>query len=508
MPPHRQSSNLTAQLISPCNPMAFSNATDFQIDRSTFNDIRGDYNQRIQLDFNQQINVHARDQDIPNRLYSVMKNHISTAAYHNSGMRREISSCHPGTREVALKIISDWAEDPASHCLWLRGPAGTGKSAIAYTIAERCRLDRTLGATYFFARGSITNSPPHFFPTLAYQLALAVPDLRDPLCTALCEDPAVLDKSMSEQLDTLIVQPLLTLSNQPEHTVIIIDGLDEYDCTRGPAIQTDIVRLILGLGEHSFPLRFIISSRPETGIRRAFESPCSSLTHLPLDTVDPLRDILLPRSPLNTMYPDRDIRRFLYDKLGQVYEDCVKDKTLVALRTTWPPYEAIEQLVKKSSGHFIYASTVVKFIQEGHGNPVDRLEAVLQAPSATAFQELDQLYLHILRKAGDPEELKWILRAIMYLDDKAKLVSNLEAIFSRISGIRFLLGNLRSIVEVTKLSEAIPVCEHISEFLEVRFFHASMNDFLLDPARSCEFYVSLGQFQAGLAFEYARLIIL
>ncbi|KAF8868826.1 hypothetical protein BD779DRAFT_1459041, partial [Infundibulicybe gibba] len=159
-------------------------------------------------------------------------NHISTAAYHNSGVRREISSCHPGTHEVALKTISDWVENPSSRCLWLHGPAGTGKSAIAlghattYTVAERCRLDRTLGATYFFIKGS-TSGPPPIVPTLAYQLALAVPNLRDPLCTALYKDPTVLDRSMSEQLDTLIVRPLLMLSNRPAHIVIVIDGLDE-----------------------------------------------------------------------------------------------------------------------------------------------------------------------------------------------------------------------------------------------------------------------------------------
>ncbi|KAF8877485.1 hypothetical protein BD779DRAFT_1397389, partial [Infundibulicybe gibba] len=214
-------------------------------------------------------------------------------------------------------------------------------------------------------------------------------------------DPTVLDKSMSEQLDMLIIQPLLTLSNQPAHTVIVIDGLDECDCTRGPAIQADIVRLILGLGEHSLPLRFIISSRPETEIRRAFGSS-PLLTPLPLD---------------NTMDPDRDIRHFLCDKLGQVYEDCVKDGMLVAPQTAWPSSEAIEQLVRKSSGHFIYASTVVKFIQEGHASPVEQLKAVLQIPGAiaqsAAFQELEQLYLHILRKAGDPAKLKWVLRAVM-----------------------------------------------------------------------------------------------
>ncbi|KAF8872115.1 hypothetical protein BD779DRAFT_423675 [Infundibulicybe gibba] len=413
-----------------------------------------------------------------------MKDHIYTAAYHNSGARREISRCYPGTREAALKTISDWIADQASHCLWLHGPAGTGKSAIAYTVAEQCHSDQTLGAGYFFIRGS-TDKPPPFFPTLAYQLVLAIPNLCGPLWTTLCEDPTVFDRSMSEQLDKLIVQPFLKLVDRPAHIVIVIDGLDECDCVGGAAIQADIVRLVLGLGKHSLPLRFIISSRPELEIRRAFESSSRpSLTRLPLD---------------KTLHPDRDIRHFLCEKLGQAYEECMKDGMLVAPKTAWPSCEAIDQLVKKSSGHFIYVSTVVKFVQEKHANPVERLNAVLQITDAfvqsTAFRELDQLYLHILRGAENTGELARILRAIMYFQGHRASTSNLDAIFSCTGGVRFLLGNLRSIIEVTESSM-------------VQFFHTSMNDFLMDPARSREFHLDLGQFQADLACEYTRLIVL
>ncbi|KAF8872264.1 hypothetical protein BD779DRAFT_1652546, partial [Infundibulicybe gibba] len=210
--------------------MAFSNATGFRIDRSTFNDVQGNYYQKT--------NVHGA-QDVPNR-----------TAYHNSGVRREISRCYPGTRETALGTISNWIGNPTSHCLWLHGPAGTGKSSIAYTIAEQCRSDGTLGATYFFIRGT-TSGPPPFFPTLAFQLTLAVPDLRDPLWAMLCEDPTIFDRSMSEQLDKLIVRPFLRLARRPARVVIVIDGLDECDCTGGAAIQAEIARLVLGLGEHS-----------------------------------------------------------------------------------------------------------------------------------------------------------------------------------------------------------------------------------------------------------------
>ncbi|KAF8879730.1 hypothetical protein BD779DRAFT_1627957 [Infundibulicybe gibba] len=211
-----------------------SDASGFQIYGCELTDVHRDYH-------HYQIFNPSRDQDIRKRIHSAMEKHIHTDAYYNSGVRREISRCYPGTREAALETISRRIEDPASHCLWLHGPAGAGKSAIAYTIAEQCRLDRTLGASYFFIRGS-ANKPPSFFPTLAYQLALAIPDLCDPLWAILCEDPTVLDRSMEEQLDKLIVQPFLRLANRPARTAIVIDGLDECDRIDGTVSREILCR--------------------------------------------------------------------------------------------------------------------------------------------------------------------------------------------------------------------------------------------------------------------------
>ncbi|KAF8873728.1 hypothetical protein BD779DRAFT_1414696, partial [Infundibulicybe gibba] len=267
-------------------------------------------------------------------------------AFHDSGARRDPSSCYPGTRKIALQTIYHWIENPAaSHCLWLHGPAGTGKSAISQAVAEQCHRDQTLGASYFFTRGS-TSGPPPLFSTLAYQLMKAVPDLDGHLWEMIREDQTVFQRSMSEQLDKLIVRPFLKLTNRPTHIVIIIDGLDECDNT---TVQGEIVRLILDVQARSLPLRFLIASRPEPDIRRSFESPSPLYpppVHLPLDA---------------SLNPERDIRHFLCKELGRIYKESVDDGMLAVPQTMWPPPEAVDQLVSKSSGHFIYASTVVKF---------------------------------------------------------------------------------------------------------------------------------------------------
>jgi gluconate kinase len=52
-----------------------------------------------------------------------------------------------------LNEIKDWAENPdKSPVFWLNGLAGTGKSTIAQTIAERVFAEGQLGASFFCSR--------------------------------------------------------------------------------------------------------------------------------------------------------------------------------------------------------------------------------------------------------------------------------------------------------------------------------------------------------------------
>ena len=66
----------------------------------------------------------------------------------------------------------------------------------------------------------------------------------------------------------------------------------------------------------------------------------------------------------------------------------------------WPSEDVIERLVRKSGGYFIYASTVIKFVDEESCSPVARLDHVLGTSNASSevnpFAELDQLYIQIL----------------------------------------------------------------------------------------------------------------
>jgi len=107
----------------------------------------------------------------------------------------------------------------------LNGLARTGKSTIAQTLAERLFAGDQLGASFFCSRDFEERSNLHFiFPTLAVQLARRHTEFRSTFVPLAQSDPGIAYQSLYNQMNKLIVQPLVRSAIS---TVIIIDALDE-----------------------------------------------------------------------------------------------------------------------------------------------------------------------------------------------------------------------------------------------------------------------------------------
>ncbi|TEB19006.1 hypothetical protein FA13DRAFT_1578854, partial [Coprinellus micaceus] len=117
--------------------------------------------------------------------------------------------CLPGTRKIVLEKIMAWVQDTTQHVLWLCGPVGCGKSAIAQTAAEELDRQGRLAASFFFFRGSPARSRmSNFVVTLASQIAVAVPATRS-YVDAILESPnGTQGVSVSTQIQKLVLQPL------------------------------------------------------------------------------------------------------------------------------------------------------------------------------------------------------------------------------------------------------------------------------------------------------------
>jgi hypothetical protein len=67
-----------------------------------------------------------------------------------------------------------------SCIFWINGSAGTGKTTIAYTIAEDCRKHNILGASFFCSRDDAECKNPNvIFTTIAFHLGLFNPLFRE-----------------------------------------------------------------------------------------------------------------------------------------------------------------------------------------------------------------------------------------------------------------------------------------------------------------------------------------
>ncbi|KDR77877.1 hypothetical protein GALMADRAFT_65493, partial [Galerina marginata CBS 339.88] len=275
---------------------------------------------------------------------------ISKGAMHDSGERYPAGKCHPGTREEVLADILKWINDPfpQTEVLWLWGSAGAGKSAIMQTIAEiLLELYRErYAASFFFARGVPKRAQGGLlFSTLAYQIALHVPGMRECIDRAMVIDPTLPSKSMDIQLQSLIVHPLSQCPHLPVHTpTIIIDGLDE--CHDSDVQHTILSLIAKALTVSRIPVRFLIASRPEYWIREIFDGV-------------PLVDITQRISLSNSRNVDKDIRKFLEEEFEKIY---AKNASIMShVLKPWPSSTVMNRLVYNASGQFIYASTVLKF---------------------------------------------------------------------------------------------------------------------------------------------------
>ncbi|KAF8181616.1 hypothetical protein BJ912DRAFT_979528 [Pholiota molesta] len=398
------------------------------------------------------------------------------SAFHNSSARFDPPKCHPNTRVAVLEYLMGWIfghNDPEALILWLYGPAGAGKSAILQTIAELCFERKVLLASFFFGRSDPSRN--HFKPlvaTIAYQIAVTIPVLKQHIESVIEHDPAVFHKSIATQIQSLVIEPLKRLAASGFFNdlsacarLILIDAVDECD---DPRMQSMILRAIAdALRGCQIPLIFLISSRPEQSIALTFNS--SSLAGL-------WRSVVLDGS----FKPDEDIRLFLDDSFKEI-------KASHPLRhhipEAWPAQSDIDKLVRKSSGQFIFASVVVKYVKADDDRPSQRLEVIMglrPARSELPFAELDAVYTHILASCKHPGTVLRILELLICrIENRAcciEMLLDLEP-----GDVEIALTPLHSVLTVTQLT--------VNPLVKISLSHASFGDFLVDPSRSTRFYI-------------------
>ena len=381
-----------------------------------------------------------------------------------------------------------WTKNPQErHVFWLNGLAGTGKSTIAQTFSEMVAKAEILGASFFCSRDYLDRRElKNIFPTLAYQLACRYPAFRHHIIPVIKQDPTVASNSLISQLEDLIVGPL---SSSKIPCVIVIDALDEcIDDEPASAILSVLGRYAKKL---SF-VKFFITGRPEPRIRTGFRLPL----------LEPLTQIFL----LHEVKPssvDEDIRLYLLEKLTVVS----KRRSDFDLSDPWPCDEDLTTLTNKSSGLFIFASTLVRFIGSEHHEPNERLQLIVTTSDSTVHEGragIDPLYTQILVHAfSDVKDttvfanLRRVLGVVVLAFNPLSRVQIAGILGVNTSLITRSLRHLHSVLFVPN-----------EDSKEIRVFHKSFPDFLQDRDRCFDpkFFIDSRVHHGDIALDCLELL--
>ena len=348
---------------------------------------------------------------------------------------------------------------------WLNGLAGTGKSTIARTIAEKTFAAGRLGASFFCSRDfEDRSSVQYIFPTLAIQLARNYSKFRSIFIPLVQADPEIVRGSLYAQMTKLIVQPLVKSGIS---TVIVIDALDECQDEQEhvSAVLSVLDRVVAGIPK----VKFFVTGRPEPRIREAFRLPllAEAADVFVLHDVEPSQ-------------VSSDVRLFFRHKFTELkgHRHGLDD---------WPTEEQLDLLCERTGGLFVHAMATVRFVDQWNVHPRKQLGRLLRSPDTrfegkTEFKAnttLDSLYAAILQAAfGDDRDpdtdrrVRSVLGAVVLATDPPS-----PAILATLLGfdIEDILPLLSSFHSVLVIQESID--------RPVRPFHKSFPEFISDPTR-------------------------
>ena len=149
----------------------------------------------------------------------------------------------------------------------------------------------------------------------------------------------------------------------------------------------------------------------------------------------------------------------------------------------WPPSSDVNILCERAAGSFIFASTIIKFVESVYHQPPERLALLTSSPEDTAHEGasgIDALYTEILEHSlgsEDEEGLQLFRSAIGAALLTFKPLSR--------SGLSDLLHGMGTPTSFSAVLNSLPSLLLVPESPEdlVHVIHKSFPDFLTDPRR-------------------------
>ncbi|KZT25309.1 WD40 repeat-like protein [Neolentinus lepideus HHB14362 ss-1] len=281
------------------------------------------------------------------------------------------SRCLSGTRKEYIEEVLQWFSQEDNKVLWLTGPLGSGKTTLAFTIAEyisNIGPRGRLGAFILFRRDGVLGmrDPRQFVTTLAYKLAEFDDRIGDAIAIAVRSIPDLQILSPHQQFQRLVIEPLMSIDGLKDSgpIMILVDALDES--AHGQPRELLLKDIISkGFGPSLSFIRFIITSRPTPDIS---------------ELLSPLKNRFIQPLWLDVSAKEasRDISLYFREKLEEMQVPVAMDGRCRD--------DIVRDLTDRAGGLFIWASLTYEFIKV---HPEERIKTVL-ADASHSSPDTDQ----------------------------------------------------------------------------------------------------------------------
>jgi hypothetical protein len=408
---------------------------------------------------------------------------VDDAAFNRGG---HVARCHPGTREELIAKIIRWSDGgnrteigSDRPICWLRGPAGSGKSAVSQTFAEFCEDKKRLGASFFFLRGAKGRGAfARFISTLSHQLSVSIPATKPRIHTAIRNEPSIPQRALRHQFNKLLLEPIVrarpisAVLPLRKATIIVVDALDE--CSDNDLVD-EFIEVVIDLSrDRFFPFRIFFTSRMEEHIRMKFKTPeaLSATYCISLEDFD----------------AGADIHTYFRSRFSAIHSE---NRLMQDVPRPWPSDPDVQILVQNASGLFIFASTLVDFVNDGSDLPQRKLATALRTHAG-----LDRLYAQVLTLAGPHcGHFERTIGTIMLLQSPLSTISLAHLLQLEAGDILQALLGIQSIVMIPEDNKG-----------PVRPFHTSLRDFLTARERSRDFFIDPPMRHLSIATDCLRVV--
>ncbi|TFK63768.1 hypothetical protein BDN72DRAFT_963714 [Pluteus cervinus] len=239
--------------------------------------------------------------------------------------------CMDDTKVATLADIQTWTQSTEEPVFWLCGPAGTGKSTIAATVASQLMTAGKLAGFYTCRRDhSALSNPLQLLRNICYRLALVYRPFGQQVARVIEGDPHFGSgaDTITSLFQKLLKQPLELLTDKPTKApfVIVIDALDECG-KKGDRVE--LSKCLLELTTVGNWIKVFITSRKNPEIEMQLQDS-SKLCEI------------------NTEDCHKDVETFVRNKYSEFHLS----------------EAVISDLINTANGLFIWAMTAFRFLEQ------------------------------------------------------------------------------------------------------------------------------------------------